>query len=157
MAGEGKKIVAVNKDAKRSYEILEKLEAGVELRGNEVKSIRQGRINLKEAYVRVSKGEAFLLNCNISPYEQARVETCEPLREKRLLLHKKEIYKLEESIRQKGLSVVPMNAYFKTGKCKIELGVGRGKKLHDKRQDIKKREANREMNRALNRALKRGS
>lgn len=142
-------VVILNKNARREYEIVSTLEAGLVLKGNEVKSIRNGQVNIKESYVRVSNGQAFLLSCHISPYEFARSDECEPGREIKLLINKKEIDWLDDQLRKKGLSVVPLKIYFSKNLCKIELGVGRGKKLHDKRQDLKKRDASRDIQRAL--------
>ena len=143
--------VADNKSAFHHYEILDKFEAGLALIGSEVKSIRLGGASLKESYIQVKDQELFLINCHIAPYAQSRVDAHAPTREKKLLMHKREIEKLGIQIRQKGLTLLPLRMYLKRGRVKIELAVGRGKKLHDKRADIKKREADREINRAMRR------
>ncbi len=147
--GEGIAIVAVNKKARRDYEIVDTLEAGVMLQGSEVKSVRSGSINLKESYVRLQRGEVFLVGCHISPYSHAPVDAHEPTRDRKLLLHDYEIKRMIGQIEQKGLTIVPLRVYFKKGRCKIEIAVGRGKKFYDKRQDVKQKEADREMERAL--------
>lgn len=149
--GEGLQVVAVNKRARRDYEILDTIEAGLVLLGSEVKSVRDGGINLQEAYVRAKSGELFLVDCHISPYSYSRQEKYEPTRDRKLLMHRREIDRLALEIQKKGLSIIPLRAYFKRGRCKIELGVGRGKKLWDKRQDVKAREAQRMVERAIKR------
>ena len=144
----GGKVVSVNKKARRDYEIINTIEAGLVLNGAEVKSVRAAAVNLKESYVRFKKGECYLVGCHISPYAYARQEEVSPTRERKLLLHRREIIRLEVQVKQKGLTVVPLKLYFNAkGRCKIELGLGRGKKLHDKRQDVKEREAKRQLQR----------
>lgn len=142
-------VVTTNKNAFRNYEIVDTLEAGIVLLGSEVKSIRAGEINIKDAYVRIHNGEAFLMNCHITPYKYSRIDEINPLRERKLLLHAQELERLEARISQKGLTVVPTKMYFRRGRCKLELGVGKGKKLHDRREDLKEREARREIERAF--------
>lgn len=149
--GEGVLIVAQNRGARRDYEIVEILEAGLVLRGSEVKSIRAGGGRIDEAYVRIRDGEAVLLGAHIAPYSHSPGDAHEPARDRVLLLHKREIERLAAKLQQKGLSIVPLRLYFKSGRCKVEIGLGRGKKLHDKREDVKKREADRAMARALKR------
>jgi SsrA-binding protein len=142
--------VATNRKARHEYDILETIEAGMALQGSEIKSVRSGQINLKEGYVLIERNQAWLINVHISPYDPASRMNHDPLRKKRLLLHKKEIRKLQESQQLKGLSVVPLRVYLKGGFAKIELGVGRGLKKYDKRQKIAKKDAEREMLRMLN-------
>ena len=150
-AGEdGSRVVDFNKKARHDYEILDTLEVGLVLSGSEVKSVREGGISLRESYVRVKGAECFLVDCHIAPYKFSRKDDQEPYRERKLLLHKREIERLGIQIQQKGLTIVPLKVYFNArGRCKLELGVGRGKKLHDKRQDMKSKEAKRAMDRAL--------
>ncbi len=145
----------LNRDALRDYEILDKLEAGIELMGTEVKSVRAGSVSLKGAFARVLNGELFLLNMNISPYEQGNIHNHEPTRERRLLVHKRELLRLKASIEQKGHSIVPISVYFKGSRVKVELGVGRGKTRHDKRETIKRKTADREAARAVARSTRR--
>ncbi|MCL4132615.1 UNVERIFIED_CONTAM: hypothetical protein GTU68_042834 [Idotea baltica] len=136
----------LNKNARRNYEIIEKLEAGIVLTGAEVKSVRAGEVQLKESYVKIRGGEAFLVACHISPYVFARGETFDILRDRKLLLHKKQLEKLKNQTVKKGLSIVPLELFFnEKGRAKLNIGVGRGKKLFDKREDIKSRELGREM------------
>jgi SsrA-binding protein len=142
--------VATNRKARHEYDILETIEAGMALQGSEIKSVRSGQINLKEGYVLIERNQAWLINVHISPYDPASRMNHDPLRKKRLLLHKKEIRKLQESQQLKGLSVVPLRVYLKGGYAKIELGVGRGLKKYDKRQKIAKKDAEREMLHMLN-------
>jgi len=145
----GVKQVASNRKAYHEYHILEKFEAGVELYGTEVKSIRQGNINLKESYCIVKDGELFARGMHISPYEKGNVFNREPLRPKRLLMHKREINRLHDRIRQDGLTLIPLSVYFKDSRVKIELGLARGKKLHDKRDADAERTSNRDIERNL--------
>ncbi|HQH27250.1 MAG TPA: SsrA-binding protein SmpB, partial [Oligoflexia bacterium] len=145
-------VIAVNKNARRNYEILVTVEAGIELLGCEVKSIRAGGINLKESYIRFKHNECFLVGCHISPYKFSPLKDYDPVRDRRLLFHRHEIKRLNEQVQQKGLTIVPLRAAFSPkGRCKIEVGVGRGKKLFDKREDIKAREAARDIERAMKR------
>lgn len=146
------KIVADNRQARFRYEILETYEAGVELKGTEVKSIREGKANLRDGYALIRNGEAWLLNMHISPYEQSSAFfNHDPRRTRRLLLHKKEIRKLIGKVEQEGLTLIPLKMYFKRGFVKITIALGKGKKLHDKRQSIKEREDKRDMARATKR------
>ena len=140
--------VAVNKNAHRLFHIEDTYEAGLVLVGSEVKSLRAGRCNLKEGYVRIDEGEAWLVDVHISPYEQANRENHEPLRRRKLLLHKQQIRRLIGKVQREGYSLVPIAIYFSSGRAKLEFGLGKGKKLHDKRQDAKARDAKREMDRA---------
>ena len=141
------KLVVNNKKAYHDYFIEEKYEAGIELFGTEVKSIRQGKCSIKEAYVTIDNGEAFVDGMNISPYEKGNIFNREPLRRKRLLLHKREIMKLAGQVQAKGYTLMPLQVYFKNGRVKIEIGLARGKKLYDKRDDLKKKAMKRETER----------
>ncbi|MDO8282559.1 MAG: SsrA-binding protein SmpB [Thermodesulfovibrionia bacterium] len=145
------KIVAANKKAYHDYTILETYEAGISLVGTEVKSLREGNANLKESYVLVKEGEAVLLNCHISPYSHGNINNHEPLRTRKLLLHKKEIEKLFGRIREAGLTVVPLKLYFSKGKAKLEIGLAKGKRQYEKREATKKKEADRDIQRHLKR------
>ncbi|SKA64585.1 SsrA-binding protein SmpB [Desulfobaculum bizertense] len=145
----GTKSVAVNKNARRNYEILEVYEAGISLMGSEVKSIRNGHVSFKDGYVRVAGGQAMLIGVHIAPYENAVYTGHEPERERRLLLHSREIEALEAKVDQKGLSVIPIRLYFRNGKLKVEIGLGRGKKNFDRRDDIKRRDIARDTAREL--------
>jgi len=144
-----KKNICINKEATHLYFIEERFEAGLVLRGTEVKSLREGRANLKESYARVSGDEIFLVNCHISPYSHGNQLNHDPLRSRKLLLHRREIRKLIGKVSEKGFTLVPISMYFSDGKAKLELGLGKGKKLHDKRETMKERVANREMERAF--------
>jgi SsrA-binding protein len=140
----GEKLIASNKKAFHDYFILQKAEAGVALTGTEVKSLRDGKANIKDSYVLFKDGEAFLFNAHISPYSHGNLQNHEPERNRKLLLHRREIEKLREQVVEKGLTVVPLRLYFKGGKVKVEIAVVRGKKLYDKRETEKKRELDRE-------------
>ena len=144
-----KKSICINKEATHLYFIEERFEAGLVLRGTEVKSLREGRANLKESYAKVSGDEIFLVNCHISPYSHGNQLNHDPLRSRKLLLHRREIRKLIGKVSEKGFTLVPISMYFSDGKAKLELGLGKGKKLHDKRESLKERVANREMERAF--------
>lgn len=141
----GIKIIATNKKAYHEYFIEETYEAGIVLTGTEVKSLRLGNVNIKESFCRIMKGELFINNMNISPYEQGNRENHDPTRIRKLLLHKAEIDKLIRKVEEKGLSLVPTKIYFKNSYVKLEVGVARGKKLHDKRESLKKKQADREI------------
>ncbi len=141
----GEKLIASNKKAFHDYFVLDKFEAGIALTGTEVKSLRDGRVNFKDSYVEVKSGEAFLQGTHISPYSHGNRENHEPERTRKLLLHKREIEKLMGQIVEKGLTVVPLRLYFKGGLVKAEIAVVRGKKLFDKRETEKRREADREL------------
>lgn len=153
MANEGIKIVAQNKKARHDYFIEDTIEAGIVLSGTEVKSIRQGKVNLKDSYATIEGGEVMLNGMHISPYEQGNIFNKDPLRDRKLLLHRKEINRLTGLIQQKGLTLVPLQLYFKRGKVKVELGIAKGKKLYDKRDDIAKRDAKREIDRRIKEQL----
>ncbi len=146
------KTLATNKKAFHNYFILDKLEAGIALLGTEVKSIREGRINLKDSYALVRSGETFLQNCHISPYSHGNRENHDPLRPRKLLLHHQEIRKLIGKTQEKGLTLVPLRVYLRRGKIKVELGLARGKKLYDKRETERRKEAERESRAAMKRS-----
>ncbi|MFR3727267.1 SsrA-binding protein SmpB [Lacrimispora sp.] len=145
--GEKIKLIANNKKAYHEYFIDEKYEAGIELAGTEVKSIRMGKCNIKEAFVRIDKGEVYVYGMNISPYEKGNIFNKDPLRIRKLLLHRAEIVKLDAKIAQKGYTLVPLQVYFKGSLVKVEIGLARGKKLYDKREDIAKKDQKREIER----------
>ena len=147
MAKEAKKLIANNKKAFHDYFIEEKYEAGVALAGTEVKSLRMGKCSVKESFIRIEKGEVYVYNMHISPYEKGNIFNKDPLRIKKLLLHKSEIRKIEGKIAQKGYTLVPLSVYFKGSLVKIEIGLAKGKKLYDKRQDIAKKDQRREAER----------
>jgi len=149
--GDGVKVVCTNKKARRDYHIEETLEAGLVLRGCEVKSLRDGRAHLTDAYAWVQDGEAWISGLHISPYPHGRMEEQDPDRDKKLLLHAHEIRRLTGKTKQKGYTLVPLRVYFKGGYAKVELGLGTGKKHYDKREDLKKADAKREMERAFRR------
>jgi SsrA-binding protein len=143
------KAVATNKTASHDYFLLEKFEAGLALKGAEVKSIRRGKVNLKDSFARVFKNEIYVYNIHISPYEYATQEELDPKRERKLLLKKKEIDYLVGKMTQRGLALVPLRLYFKRGFAKLEIALARGKKLYDKRRQLKEKEAQLEIKRAL--------
>ncbi len=145
----GTKQIAANKKAWHDYFIEDKIEAGIELFGTEVKSIRQGMIGLKDSYCVFKNGEVFIKGMHISPYEKGNIFNRDPLREKKLLLHKKEIMNLFGKTRQDGYSLIPLSVYLKGSRVKIEIGLAKGKKLYDKRASIAKKDASREMDRAM--------
>ncbi len=144
-----KKIVANNPTARHNYTIEDTYEAGIVLTGTEIKSIRNGKVNIKDSYANIKNGEVFIYGMHISPYEHGNIYNKDPLRTRKLLLSRREINKLTGLIKQKGLSLVPISLYFSGNFLKIELGVGKGKKLYDKRQDIAKRDAERRMQKAM--------
>ncbi len=148
--GTGRTLVQ-NRQARFNYEILEKVEAGIALMGTEVKSIREGKANIKEAYADIRDGEAWLIGAHINPYSHGNITNHNPLRERKLLLNSREIHRLQGKIMEKGLTLVPLRLYLKGRLIKLELGVGRGKKLVDKREDIKKKDQEREIARAIRR------
>jgi len=150
-ATDAEKIVASNRKARHDYEILERFEAGIVLTGSEVKSLRQGRASLTEAYARISGGEAWLENMHIPPYEQGEKRGYDPLRDRKLLLHRREIDRLIGKQKEQSLALVPMRVYFSHGLAKVELGLGRGKREFEKRQATLKRQHDREMERAIGR------
>ena len=144
MAKEGFKLAANNKKAYHDYFIEEKYEAGLELHGTEVKSLRMGKCSVKEAFVRIEQGEVFVYGMHISPYEKGNIFNKDPLRVRKLLLHRQEIRRLDGRIAEKGYTLVPLQVYFRDGLAKIEIGLAKGKKLYDKRQDIAKKDQRRE-------------
>ena len=146
------KIVSQNKKAYHDYFILDTYEAGIELRGTEIKSVRKGSTNLKDAFIRIKNNEAFIENMHIAPYEQGNRFNHETLRTSKLLLHKKQIRKLQKEVKENGLTIVPTKLYFNTSKLKVEIALARGKKLYDKRQDLKAKDAKRDVERALKNA-----
>ncbi len=143
------KIIAKNPVAYHNYTISDKLEAGIVLTGTEIKSIRTGKVNLKDTYINIKNGEAFIYGMHISPYEQGNIFNVDPLRTRKLLLNRREINKLIGFIQQKGASIIPIQLYFKRNFVKLELGIGKGKKLYDKREDIAKKDAQRKIERTL--------
>ena len=144
MSKETMKLVANNKKAYHDYFVDEKLEAGLVLHGTEVKSLRLGKCSIKESFIRIENGEMFVYGMHISPYEKGNIFNKDPLRIKKLLLHKTQISKMTGKIKEKGVTIVPLQVYFKDGKAKMEVGLCRGKKLYDKRQDIAKKDQKRE-------------
>lgn len=144
---QGFKLIANNKKAYHEYFIEDKYEAGVELHGTEVKSLRMGKCSLKEAFVRIENGQVYVYQMHISPYEKGNIFNRDPLRPKKLLLHKSEIRKLEQAIKETGYTIMPLQVYLKGGLVKVEIGLARGKKLYDKRADIAKKDMRREAER----------
>ena len=149
MAEKSVKIIAQNKKAYHDYFIIEKYEAGIELFGTEVKSLRAGQVNLKDSFCKVYNGELYALGVHISPYEKGNIFNKDPMREKRLLMHKKEILKLFGLVGKDGYSLIPLSIYFKGSRAKMEIGVCKGKKLYDKRESDAKRDANRMIERTM--------
>ena len=147
MAGTGQKLIANNKKAYHDYFILETYEAGISLAGTEVKSLRTGKCSIKESFVRIEKNEMYIYGMHISPYEKGNIFNKDPLRTRKLLLHRAEIQKLQGKIKEKGLTIMPLKVYFKGSLVKIEIGLAKGKKLYDKRQDIAKKDQKREAER----------
>lgn len=147
MAKDSFKLIANNKKAYHDYFIDEKYEAGIALHGTEVKSLRMGKCSVKEAFIRIEKGEVFVYGMHISPYEKGNIFNKDPLRVKKLLMHKSEINKLTGKIKEKGYTLVPLQVYFKGSLVKVEIGLARGKKLYDKRDDIAKKDMRRETER----------
>lgn len=144
----GEKVVATNRKARHDYEIIDTLEAGIVLTGTEVKSLRDGKVNLKDSYALIEKGEIFLIGVHISPYSHGTTKPHDPERTRKLLLHKQEIMKMKRSTEQKGLTIIPLKIYFKRGNAKVLMGMARGKAKYDKRRDIANRDAKREIARA---------
>ncbi|MCC6641544.1 MAG: SsrA-binding protein SmpB [Deltaproteobacteria bacterium] len=144
-----RKLVATNRRARFEYEILDTYEAGLVLRGPEVKSLRAGKASLSDAYAVVRRGEAYLVNAHISPYEEAGRENADPRRERKLLMHRAEIARLSGDVSERGFTIGPLSLYFKDGRAKVELALARGKKLHDKRETIRRREEDRELQRTM--------
>ena len=141
--------IAQNKKAYHDYFVLETFEAGIELCGTEVKSIRQGAVNLKDSWCAIQNGELFVRGMHVSPYEQGNIFNRDPLRERRLLMHKREIMRLFGTLKQEGLALIPLSLYFKGSRVKVQVGLCKGKKLYDKRADAAKKAANRDIERAL--------
>ena len=152
----GDRSIAVNRRARHLYEVLETVEAGLVLRGTEVKSLRAGQVNFKDSYATVRSGEGWLLGCHISPYSHGTDANHNPERDRKLLLHRRELARLSGKIAERGLTLVPLRLYFKDGRAKVELGLARGRKLHDKRAALREREEQREMGKAA-RAGRRGA
>ncbi|MBD2357237.1 SsrA-binding protein SmpB [Tolypothrix sp. FACHB-123] len=147
---DGYKVVSDNRQARYLYEILETYEAGIQLTGTEVKSIRAGKVNMQDGYALIRNGEAWLINAHISPYTASgQYFNHEPRRTRKLLLHRQEIRKLIGKVEQQGLTLVPLKMYFKRGRVKVSIALGKGKKLHDKREDLKKRQDKRDIERAM--------
>ena len=149
MSKEAMKLVANNKKAYHDFFIDEKYEAGIALHGTEVKSLRMGKCSIKEAFVRIENGEAFIYGMNVSPYEKGNLFNRDPLRDRRLLVHKREIRRLHSAVKQDGLTIVPLKLYLKNAKIKLEIGLCKGKKLYDKREVEAKRAADREIEKQL--------
>lgn len=149
MPPKGVKVIALNRKARHDYFVEETHEAGLELRGTEVKSMRMGRVNLKDCYASVDRGELFVYGLHISPYEKGSFSNTDPLRPKKLLMHRYEILKLDQQVAKKGLTLIPLSVYLKDGRMKLELGVCRGKKLFDKRDSIQERDVKREIARTV--------
>lgn len=145
MKKQGIKTMATNRRARYEYSIEDTIEAGLVLTGTEVKSIRQGKLNIRDSYASIENGEAFLNNLHISPYEQGNIQNVDPVRRRKLLLHKREIRRLEISTTQKGYTLIPLSVYIKDGLVKVNIATARGKKLYDKRDDIAKKDAARRM------------
>ncbi len=141
--------IATNRKAYHDYFIEETYEAGISLLGTEVKSLREGRVNLKDSYALIKDGEAFLLNCHISPYSHGNIQNHDPLRTRKLLLHKKEISRIWGKTTQQGLTLIPLKIYFRQGRVKVEIGIAKGKRQYEKRESIKEREAKREIERHM--------
>ena len=149
MPDKGVKIIAQNKRARHDYFILETWEAGLELKGSEVKSLRLGRCNLKDSYASAKGGEMYVYNMHISPYENGSFYNPDPMRPKRLLMHKQEIRKAHQQVKEKGLALIPLSVYLKNGRMKLELALCKGKKLYDKRDAMAKKDADRRIDRAV--------
>ena len=149
MPKESLKTIAQNKKAFHDYFLVESLEAGIELCGTEVKSIRQGRVNLKDAWCAVDSGELFVYGMHVSPYEQGNIFNRDPMRARRLLLHKREIMRLFGFVKQDGMALIPISLYFKGSRVKVQVGICKGKKLYDKREDMARRDAKRDVERAI--------
>lgn len=142
-------LIAQNRKARHDYMVIETIEAGMVLKGTEIKAIRNRRVNLKDGYVRIKDGEAFLVNVHISPYEQGNLFNHDPLRTRKLLMHKKQIDKLTIETKNTGITLIPLKMYIKNGFAKVLIGVAKGKKQYDKRHDLKQKDMNREINRTL--------
>jgi SsrA-binding protein len=147
--GEKKKIIASNRKARYEYEVLDTFEAGIALLGTEVKALREGKVSLGEAYADIRRGEVFLINAHIGAYEQAGRTNAPPMRERKLLLHRREISRLEGRVDERGLTLIPLSMYFIGGRAKVELALARGKRRYDKRQSIRNRENQRDLARVM--------
>ncbi|MCC7353742.1 MAG: SsrA-binding protein SmpB [Anaerolineae bacterium] len=143
------KVVASNRKAYHDYHLEETFEAGVALTGTEIKSVRAGRVNLRDGYVQIKQGDAWLMNCHISPYDPASRENAEPLRPRRLLLHKRELARLQNRVAERCWTIVPLKVYLKDNRAKVEIALARGKRQYDKRESIAQRDAEREMEREM--------
>jgi len=152
----GDRTIATNRRARHEYHILETVEAGLVLRGTEVKSLRAGGVSFKDSYATIRSGEGWLLGCHINPYSHGTDANHEPERDRKLLLHRRELGRLTGKIAERGLTLIPLRMYFKRGRVKVELGLGRGKKLHDKRATIRERDTQREMDQAARTAMRAG-
>jgi SsrA-binding protein len=150
MADEARKVVASNRKAHHEYFLEEQFEAGIVLQGTEIKSLRAGQVQLRDSYVLIEEFELFLRNCHIAPYGHAR-ENHDPVRPRKLLMHKREILKIRAKVREKGYTLIPVQIYLTKGRAKVEIALAKGKKLHDKREDIAKRDAERDMRREMGR------
>src|SRR5216110_1645947 len=154
--GNGDRTISTNRRARHEYEILETVEAGLVLRGTEVKSLRDGGVNFKDSYATIRNGEGWLVGCHINPYSHGTDANHDPDRDRKLLLHRKEIGRLTGKVAERGLTLIPMRLYFTSGRAKLEIGLARGKKLHDKRSALRERETKREMEKAV-RETRRGA
>jgi len=151
MAKDGTKPIARNRKAFHNYQILDKWEAGIELKGTEVKSLRNGQVQMADSYARIDDGQLYLIGLHISPYDKTAYGNHEPTRKRKLLLHRREIRRLTSKTLERGLTLLPLSLYFRRGYAKVELGLARGKREYDKREDIKKRDHQRQMDRAAHR------
>jgi SsrA-binding protein len=151
MTSESKKLISKNRKAFHDYEVVETLEAGIVLQGTEVKSIREGRVNLKDSFATVKNGELWMEHCHISPYEQGNIYNHEPMRSRKLLMHKRQIAKLAGEVARKGMTLVPLSMYFLDGKVKVEIAVARGKKSYDKRETEKRKAVDRDIQQEMKR------
>jgi SsrA-binding protein len=154
MSNQPVKVIATNRKARHDYLIEDTFEAGIVLTGSEIKSVRAGQINLRDGYAAIREGELWLLNAHIAPYHQASYENHEPRRERKLLMHRREINRLSGKLQEKGLTLIPLQVYLKNSRAKVELGLARGKKLHDKRESLRERDDRRQIARALGRRQK---
>jgi SsrA-binding protein len=153
--GDGDRTIATNRRARHDYEILETVEAGLVLRGTEVKSLRDSQVTFKDSFATIRNNEAWLVGCHINPYSHGTDANHDPERDRKLLLHRREISRLTGKVAERGLTLIPLRLYFKSGRAKLEIGLARGKKLHDKRSALRERETRREMEKAV-RASRRG-
>lgn len=149
MSDEGTKVVATNRKAAHDYFLEDRFEAGIALQGTEIKSVRAGRVSLKEAYVRIEHGEAWLVNAHIAPYDPASTQNHDPRRQRKLLLHRRQIQRAAEDLKLRGYTLVPTKLYLKRGRAKLEIALAKGKRQYDKRRELARREAEREIERAL--------